>query len=173
MHTLTQIPQPIHNSSEIKAILDAGVTSIQSFPGSYTKVSENISIRSKMYFTRINFALKGKWNIKDDENKSQQNIRQDSSNWQNFAHTSINCVHDNWKTPLFDGRISHNLGQQQANHNTCNVLLIKLYICYALAFCSPQKTKSHKKHIKLCIPNIIFTCEWIFEICQVVDNKKQ
>ena len=37
IHTLTQIPQPIHNSSEMKAILDAGVTSIQSFPGSCTK----------------------------------------------------------------------------------------------------------------------------------------
>ena len=31
-HFLEQIPQPIHKSSEIKAILDSGVTSIQSLP---------------------------------------------------------------------------------------------------------------------------------------------
>ena len=31
-HFLTQIPQPIHNSSEIKAILSVGETSIQSLP---------------------------------------------------------------------------------------------------------------------------------------------
>lgn len=32
LHTLTQIPQPMHNSSEMKAIFEAGVTSMQSFP---------------------------------------------------------------------------------------------------------------------------------------------
>ena len=32
IHTLTHIPHPMHNSSEIKAILDAGVTSMHSFP---------------------------------------------------------------------------------------------------------------------------------------------
>ncbi|PUU75503.1 hypothetical protein B9Z19DRAFT_889785, partial [Tuber borchii] len=31
-HFFGQIPQPMHNRSEIKAILDSGVTSIQSFP---------------------------------------------------------------------------------------------------------------------------------------------
>ena len=31
-HFLTQIPQPIHNSSEIEAILSLGVTSMQSLP---------------------------------------------------------------------------------------------------------------------------------------------
>ncbi|EGW34941.1 uncharacterized protein SPAPADRAFT_131559, partial [Spathaspora passalidarum NRRL Y-27907] len=31
-HFLTQIPQPIHKVSEMKAILDAGVTSIHNFP---------------------------------------------------------------------------------------------------------------------------------------------
>ncbi|ABN67477.2 predicted protein [Scheffersomyces stipitis CBS 6054] len=31
-HFLTQIPQPIHKFSEMKAILDAGVTSIHNFP---------------------------------------------------------------------------------------------------------------------------------------------
>lgn len=31
-HFFGQIPHPIHNLSEIKAILDSGVTSIQSFP---------------------------------------------------------------------------------------------------------------------------------------------
>lgn len=30
--TLTQIPHPMHNSSEIKAILEAEVTSIHNFP---------------------------------------------------------------------------------------------------------------------------------------------
>ncbi|KAJ7712727.1 hypothetical protein B0H16DRAFT_1342096 [Mycena metata] len=29
---LTQIPQPIHRNSEMKAILSVGLTSIQSFP---------------------------------------------------------------------------------------------------------------------------------------------
>ncbi|ODV68286.1 hypothetical protein HYPBUDRAFT_123847 [Hyphopichia burtonii NRRL Y-1933] len=31
-HFLTQIPQPIHNVSEIKAILDVGATSIHNLP---------------------------------------------------------------------------------------------------------------------------------------------
>lgn len=31
-HFLTQIPQPIHNSSEMTAFLSVGLTSIQSFP---------------------------------------------------------------------------------------------------------------------------------------------
>jgi hypothetical protein len=30
--TLTQIPQPMHNSSEMNAIFEAGVTSMQSLP---------------------------------------------------------------------------------------------------------------------------------------------
>ncbi|RPA91042.1 hypothetical protein L873DRAFT_1715620, partial [Choiromyces venosus 120613-1] len=31
-HFFGQIPQPMHSCSEIKAILDSGVTSIHSFP---------------------------------------------------------------------------------------------------------------------------------------------
>ena len=31
-HFLTQIPHPIHNLSEMKAIFDSGATSMQSFP---------------------------------------------------------------------------------------------------------------------------------------------
>ncbi|KAJ7781861.1 hypothetical protein DFH07DRAFT_728532, partial [Mycena maculata] len=34
-HFLTQIPQPIHRNSEMKAILSVDLTSMQSFPGGY------------------------------------------------------------------------------------------------------------------------------------------
>lgn len=32
LQTLTQIPHPMHNSSEMNAIFEAGVTSMHSFP---------------------------------------------------------------------------------------------------------------------------------------------
>ncbi len=38
--TLTQIPQPIHNSSEIHAIFELGATSIHSFPKEERQLEE-------------------------------------------------------------------------------------------------------------------------------------
>jgi len=39
-HFLTQIPQPIHSSSEICEIFDSGVTSIHNFPVLLTGLKE-------------------------------------------------------------------------------------------------------------------------------------
>lgn len=44
IQTLTQIPHPMHNSSEIKAILAAGVTSIHNFPVDFSIIKD---IRNK------------------------------------------------------------------------------------------------------------------------------
>jgi phosphoribosyl-dephospho-CoA transferase len=47
LHTLTHIPHPIHNSSEMKAILDAGVTSIQSLPVDIPQKGKNTIYHQK------------------------------------------------------------------------------------------------------------------------------
>ncbi|TFK34443.1 hypothetical protein BDQ12DRAFT_613453 [Crucibulum laeve] len=50
-HFLTQIPQPMHKNSEIKAILSVGLTSIQSFP-EYTLVVTQYLPRYTYPFSR-------------------------------------------------------------------------------------------------------------------------
>jgi hypothetical protein len=47
-HFLGQIPQPMHNSSEMKAIFDAELTSMQSFPEMFSDHFFKINVHSNL-----------------------------------------------------------------------------------------------------------------------------